>query len=216
MAFPFICAWVLVLRGKHIFLCSGWRSERERKVHLDTLAGKDLLKCVHVDRAISHFPVECESAEFHKRLCPPFWLVTNCILRDLIARCQQVNCVQLLQVTRMVWNLKIYPACAHIGKLSQQRPNWHNKEWTVITETELTQQRSHSVVSSVMLVEYKASIVECNCKWEVVQVCMQGVMCLILIEPIEFEPYSLVWVFVESWPECPDIFFSPSCSFYRK
>ena len=34
-------------------------------------------------------------------------------------------------------------------------------------------------------------------------------MCLNLNEPIRFESRALVWMSMESWPECPDVFFSP-------
>jgi len=36
---------------------------------------------------------------------------------------------------------------------------------------------------------------------------MLEVMCLILNEPIRFEPHTLMWMSTESWPECPGIFF---------
>ena len=168
------------------------------------------------------------------------------------------NCVQRLQITRLVCELKhlssqvllFCEACAHTGKLSRQRAHSEqscqhmlkkesSQEWTwsaisptgrVATATASSDLRIQEQVVLMLFLHSRGPVklVESKAQSKVtryrrtplrassIRISMQEVMCSIQNRPIRFEPHALVRMSTESWPECSDVFFSPSRSSHRK
>ena len=142
---------------------------------------------------------------------------------------------------KILSRLDVCVVCAHAGKLLRQKARSERSHQAHIEKSHLENLRSLLLGSnrrcglrrlenpSASRLKYVLAVSQGtpSCLWSIRQVSiiechrniwigMQEVICLILNESIRFELHTLVRMSTESWPECPDVFFSPSRSSHQK